>query len=159
MVFKLISTQYQFCNPTARFPQCTKLDALGPVSKQADELSFNARQNVTASLIAGALRTYNDMSLVSESYPPPLRAYNEIDGWLSQGLPPNQWEIEVQGWEAYILSTIQQTMASYAIGPGVEFSSSVGKPTNAMEQELCGRQKMQAPNGFKYALGIDVLCV
>ena len=157
---KLTSLQYQFCNPAARFHSCTKLNALGLATQQIKDLSLNARQNATAWLMKEILGNWNnDMSLISITYPNPLKAHEELQNWLSQPLPPNQWEIEVQGWEAYILATLQQTIASYAVGPGLEYSSGVMKPVETLEQELCGRQKMKAPNGFKYALWINIFCV
>jgi hypothetical protein len=64
------------------------------------------------------------------------------------GIPPNQWEVEVQNWVNFLLAVPQTTITHIAARPGIvrpDFDQ-LAEPLDW--PGLCSSQRMGAPDGF-----------
>jgi hypothetical protein len=64
------------------------------------------------------------------------------------GIPPNQWEAEVQAWVKFLVAVTQTTITHIAAGPGIvrpDFDQ-LAEPLDW--PGLCSRQRMGAPDGY-----------
>lgn len=146
--------QYQFCNGDPKINACTDLNGLFAAASNASSLGLNDLQNATLNLFAELM--FNivplDLSMVGNTNFSPLKATETLQSFISFGLPNNQWQIELQGWEAYVLATIQKMISDRATGIGSDYYTFVARPQGQASRYLCGCQKMRAPNGFRYVL-------
>ncbi|KAB2576207.1 hypothetical protein DBV05_g5244 [Lasiodiplodia theobromae] len=138
--------QEQICNP--RLPEdrrCTPLagaydrDANAAKLVESEEEKFALEWQLWALFYMSTelwviLRTLGSASLASGD--------SLYDG-IQQGLPDNQWQLDVERWHSIMLATLQGQAVDVAEGPpDAKLRAELAKPSNKRERELCKRQRI-----------------
>jgi hypothetical protein len=79
-------------------------------------------------------------------------AWNTEGGTVQRDLPPNQWTVEVSGWFATQMASLQRLIVEYATGPtDLEDGGSVVEIGSDMpsSQKLCSAQLAPLTNGYQ----------
>lgn len=153
--------QHQYCNPTNK--QCTPLTAfsLAHNSLDANEISLNDAQMVTAlqlDLVAEFLTTYYSVNSRGASA---LRASETVTNLQQIALPNNQWMTEVSTWFAVSMAKLQQKVIAYATGPGyIPSGMSLMQPIGPQEK-LCRNQILRSSSGTVSfsVLGVAIILI
>jgi hypothetical protein len=110
---------YQICNPMLF--NCTKFLGITELSYTIETLDMNVDQQATALRVLWAFSKsalWQTMQPLRENS---LLAQESLGTTLlSQGLPPDQWLIEVESWFKTSLASIQATTVSFAAKPRVK---------------------------------------
>ena len=146
--------QYKICNPENN--QCTDLMGIMQVLpwidyNNDDKLRLNkVQQAITTRLMRGA-ETSSIGSVVFAMGDNALLAKDVlVQSTMSAGLPPNQWQLEMQGWVDKGLADLQLKIVEYATGPtNIVVGSRVDQPwededgditVNAAAKAMCYSQ-------------------
>lgn len=153
------STQY--CHALAnRSTECTQSgDYETPTSTDFDLAGFNANQKVTLQKLQTAYHPLDapalDLggnALLAEKY--------EWDGSpFSIQLPENQWELELQNWQAITLAYLQLSLVNNVTGPLTAESRSFVEKYNAAENAAqCMNQKVRSSQVTSFSvLGLGIV--
>lgn len=78
-------------------------------------------------------------------------------------LPDNQWQIELDGWFAISLASLQQYLYEKAVGPtGITVAGgTVNMPTDAFGRAICERQMIRNVSGYQNfsTLGVAIILI
>lgn len=134
----LTLSQMRFC-----FAQggCTELLGAGSAYVQARKIAPTSQQNATLRYLF-----FQTPNFYEAPRAPMLVTRNAVSFQL--GIPPNQWEAEVQNWVKFLVAVTQTTITHIAAGPGIvrpDFDQ-LAEPLDW--PGLCSRQRMGAPNGY-----------
>lgn len=144
-------SQMRFC-----FAQggCTQLVGAGTAYVQARKIAPTSQQNATLRFLF-----FQTPNFYEAARAPMLVSRNPASFQL--GIPPNQWEAEVQAWMRFLVAVTQTTITHLAAGPGI-----VRPDFDELAEELlawpgiCSRQRMGAPDGYSninvFALAVVV---
>ena len=138
--------QYRFCNPTSG--ACTIPSGQLALYDAIETLGLNVAQLVTAQRLIRIITNTDTYSSVYGSGPSALKASDKVLNFFSQGLPDNQWQIEVEGWIETSLAKMQAYTVEYAANTAItDPSESVGYPlanntTIAEWEAQCSQQKI-----------------
>jgi hypothetical protein len=136
------------------------------------DIELNEAQSVTAQRLYYAFMRSSTYYSIFDSAAGALKASDTIIGYLSPGLPNNQWQLEVEGWFQTSLAKIQAYIVEYVantanLGPFSNISfpdESIGR--HAWESQ-CKAQKISSVVGyqtfslfglvFTFAVGIFII--
>jgi hypothetical protein len=151
--------QYQICNPNGSPYTCTIVGSAIDMHEGYLEIGLNDYQIATAQRLFYALTltgTYVTVNLLGDTA---LFARDHLSGiTIGEGLPDNQWQIEVQGWFETSLAKLQSYVVEWAanladLGP----EGSVIAPLN-----MCSNQRIRntgAYQSFSFLGLMIVICV
>lgn len=148
--------QHQLCNPANA--KCTRLVGSHGILESAmdHDLDFNRVQKVTIQRLTLFLQSstfYHTIFTRTQSF---LRAQEKVSGIISQGLPSNQWEVEMAALFDDTLANMQYQMMEYAAGSPRSDAVSVVKPwINSSESDrdaavwesMCDNQRTRDTQG------------
>jgi hypothetical protein len=111
-----------------------------------------------------SLRASNMFYSVSGRGSSALKAQSTVFTLTQVGqLPGNQWQIELDGWFATSLASLQLYLYEKALGPVdvLVNGGSINTPTNTYEQALCRRQMIRSVSGYQNfsTLGVAIILV
>jgi hypothetical protein len=160
--------QYQICNP-AQFdsdgnPLCTQLQEINGLPQGALQINLNEYQVATVETVVFALRASNMFNSVNGRGSSALKAQNTVFT-LTQvaNLTNTQWQIEVDGWFAISLASIQQYLLEAATGPTDVLNSggTILPPTNDFNKAICKRQMVRNISGYQNfsTLGVSIILI
>ncbi|KAK3320521.1 hypothetical protein B0T19DRAFT_465342 [Cercophora scortea] len=150
------ASQMQICfSDLPAEQQCTPLSGFGDTSDAMKQLgvsnSSTARFKwawntmVSADFAAiNVVRTLGQQAMTSR--------YNLIDGFQGGTLPRDQWQRDVQYWNAVSLATMQQSLLVAAAGDLFDYPEALDSPSNDEARTLCADQKMISPNHISFSL-------
>lgn len=162
--------QYQMCNPTTSPYDCTILGSAKDLRQGYRQIGLNPYQTA----IAGRLMpyfvwtsTYQTVLSLSNTA---LLARDRLVDYIGTGLPPNQWQIEVQGWFATSLASLQSYVIEYAanvadLGPTGFINSpspDSDDPVTRAAFDQCSNQRVRnvgAYQSFSFLGLMIVICV
>ena len=131
-----------------------------------EDLELNDAQSVTAQRLYYAFMRSSTYYSIFDSATGALKASDTVIGYLSPGLPSNQWQTEVEGWFQTSLAKIQAYAVEYAanmatLGPfgTVSFpDESIGRRS---WESQCKAQKINSVAGYQtFSLfGLVFTCV
>jgi len=119
-----------------------------------ENLELNDAQKVTAQRLYYAFTRSSTYYSIFDSAPGALKASDTIVGYLSPGLPNNQWQTEVEGWFQTSLAKLQAYTVAYAantadLGP----FGTVSFPDESIGQRSwesqCKAQKINSVAGYQ----------
>lgn len=120
---------------------CTQLLGAGSAYAQARKIAPTSQQNATFRYLF-----FQTPNFYAAPRAPMLVSRNAISFQL--GIPPNQWEAEVQAWVRFLVAVTQTTITHIAAGPGIvrpDFDQ-LAEPLDW--PGICSRQRMRAPDGY-----------
>jgi len=141
--------QYQFCNPSLEEDKsCTLLNGIFEATRIASSTLFPQPKDSERFLWSlGAIR---DMA----------GGFNEFITWLKSGsllasdyvsdigqdgLPDNQWELELEHWFKFTMADLQRAVLDQATGPVIpEAMPFHSAPTSPAARAVCGSQKIRS---------------
>ena len=89
------------------------------------------------------------MMINAASQPPNIKAQERITTQEQFALPRNQWQIEVQAWQAAVMSTLQERLSMRVVGPAdVGARQFVLPAADAAESALCDAQRVRVGQDF-----------
>ena len=134
----LTLSQMRFCVAKGG---CTQLLGAGSAYAQARKIATTSQQNATLHYLF-----FQTPNFYEAPRAPMLVTRNPISFQL--GIPPNQWEAEVQAWVRFLVAVTQTTITHIAAGPGIvrpDFDQ-LAEPLDW--PGLCNSQRMRAPDGY-----------
>jgi hypothetical protein len=157
--------KYQFCAPGGQ--SCSVLNPIYETALAFNETgpALNDVQLSTADTIYEALSTFNTfMSLMTQGGEggQQLIASRSLITQRQSVLPPNQWQIEVQGWFSNVLAVIQKRLTLSVVGPGDALAQKyVVNPKDSAGQAVCGSFRIRIDAGFNNLslLGMLILLI
>lgn len=160
--------QFQICNP-ANFssdgqPLCTPLGGVNAIPNEALKIGLTTTQYATVETIVISLRASNMFYSVSGRGSSALKAQSTVFTLTQVAqLPINQWQIELDGWFATSLASLQLYLYEKALGPVdvLENGGSISRPSNPYEQALCQRQMIRNVSGYQNfsTLGVAIILI
>lgn len=159
--------QYQLCNPNQPSPsQCTPWTDRTSLPLSLETLALNSAQTVTATRFIYMISWANLWSAVNGLGPNALRMYDTAYDYIIDDIPPNQWQLEVQGWFETILAKWQAYTTSFAhyytdLGPygHLDFPvlpDSNGAISNELKEQLqsiyesqCANQRIRSTGSYQ----------
>ena len=141
--------QYQFCRPSLEeAKRCTPLDGIFEATRIASSTLFSQPEDSERFLwsvsairdMAGGfgelVRTLGGRSLLASDY---------VAVMGQNGLPDNQWELELEHWFKFTMADLQRAILDQATGPLVpDAMSFYSAPTSPEARALCGSQKIRS---------------
>ena len=143
--------RYQIC--TSDRSQCTGIGGVGNLYTDAKKLDLTAAQAVTTWRLLHTVNITSTFLSVFGAGTSALKASDRLLSTVSPGLPPNQWQIEVQGWFETTLAKFQAYAVEYAKNQPkqylehFDFISDVA-PLSAW-QEQCASQRIHNPGQYQ----------
>jgi hypothetical protein len=161
--------QYQICNPTTSPYTCTVVGSVLDMHEGYLEVGLNEYQTATALRLSYALELIGTYLTVNSLGDTALLARDRLTWTVGQGLPDNQWQIELQGWFETSLAKLQSYVVEWAanlvdLGP----EGSVIAPSPAVNGlsfaslDLCSNQRIRntgAYQSFSFLGLMIVICV
>ena len=162
--------QSQICNPLTAPYSCTILGSLNDMAVDRLHIGLNPYQMATSNRVIWGLMSSLTFGTVNHLTTGTLLANDfVVFGSFSYGLPPNQWQIEVQGWFETSLAKLQAFIVNWAaniadLGPYGNVSSPDPNlnPTGKAAYELCSNQRIRNTGSYQSfsALGLlIVICI
>ncbi|KAI1733858.1 hypothetical protein F4680DRAFT_471695 [Xylaria scruposa] len=148
--------EIQICNPNGNH-DCTSLGGLSDPFKEASlGLSLNAIQNATLNLLSHRLISLywvggDDSNLLANRH--------LTRGILYSPLPSNQWQIEVQGWHATAMASLQYSLLLRISDDYTEYNSSPLTLTSSEDLAICSRQRARISAGFANVSALNLILV
>ena len=152
--------QYQIFNPATQ--KCSELTApsLG-FQKEMLKIGLNDVQVITAKRIwdtlIGTVYSYVETRGASA-----LRASETVNTLMQNGLPDNQWTIEVSSWFEVSLARLQEQTVRYATGPSyMSDILDLIRPANQDEWNMCKNQiiRSQGDTISFSMLGVSIILI
>lgn len=141
--------QYQFCNPSLEEDKsCTTLDGIFEATRIASSTLFPQPEDSEKFL--WSLAAIRDMAggfneLISWVKGGSLLAGDYVSNLGQDGLPDNQWELELEHWFKFTMADLQRAILDQATGPVVpEAVSLYSAPTSPEARTVCGSQKIRS---------------
>lgn len=110
--------QYTICTSSKPTAQCTPPSGIFALSSNLQQLPLSQTQVVTGLRLLSILQNSATFSSVYGTGSQALLASNKVLGTRSAGLPPNQWEIEAEGWFQTSLAKMQAYAVEFANNRG-----------------------------------------
>jgi hypothetical protein len=160
--------QFQICNPNRLDsdgePLCTPLGSSGALPNESEKIGLVTMQYSTVETIVISLRASNMFYSVSGRGASALKAQNTVFTLTQVGqLPDNQWRIELDGWFATSLASLQLYLYEKAVGPSdvVDNGGIVQRPKDAYGEALCKRQMIRNVSGYQNfsTLGVAIILI
>jgi hypothetical protein len=161
--------QYQMCNPTTSPYACTIVGSELDMREGVLEIGLNDYQMATARRLSYALRLTTNYLTLNSLGDTALLARDRLTGTINQGLPDNQWQIEVQGWFETSLAKLQSYVVEWVanladLGPSgsVIAPSPSGNAIDLASLDLCANQRVRntgAYQSFSFLGLMIVICV
>lgn len=165
--------QYQICNPTLAGLDgepmlCTPLGPIFTLFEESEPLGMNLYQLSTVETIVIAMQSSSMYNSVAGRGSAALKAQSTVftlgDSNLQMApLPNNQWQIELSGWFAVSLASLQQFLFEKASGPPnvQEADGYIIKPNNKYEKAICQRQMIRNVAGYQNfsTLGVAIILI
>lgn len=161
--------QYQICNPGSSPYDCTIVGSQKDLREGFLQIGLNPYQLATARRLALALEwtsTYQTVLSLSDTA---LLARDRLVDFIGTGLPPNQWQLEVQGWFETSLAKLQSYVVEYAaniadLGPtgSVLAPSPDADPETQAALDQCSNQRIRnfgSYQSFSFLGLMIVICV
>lgn len=162
--------QHQICNPNTSPYTCTIIGSAQDINQGYLEIGLNDYQMATALRLSYALRltgTFDTIKLLGTTA---LLARDRLtDVTIGQGLPSNQWQIEVQGWFETSLAKLQSYVVEWAanladLGPEgfVIAPNPAGSAVDLAALNMCSNQRVRntgAYQSFSFLGLMIVICV
>ena len=152
--------QHQYCNLNNL--KCTPLMGSNRTFEWLEAVGLNNRQMAVVGRIAPdqlALSMYYSVNGRGSSA---LRAQESLYELIQQGLPNNQWMIEVSSWFAIGAAKLQELVVKYATGPqNVPAGTQLLRPTLAADKRQCESQVVLSPGGTVSfsVLGVSIILI
>ncbi|PFH59429.1 hypothetical protein XA68_12406 [Ophiocordyceps unilateralis] len=118
-------------------------DALPGVRSQDRYLWFIAALGTAIGTFENSINTFQAMSLQSQEQ----AAWGQMNG-----LPDDQWKLDVKHWWATMLSSVQSTFISIATGQIAPELESIAAPTSQHILEMCKNQKIRTSEYMSFSL-------
>jgi hypothetical protein len=121
---------------------------INALAQAVEQLKLNTAQMVTAQRLLVYLANTNTFASVYSTGSNALKASDAVLGLLSNGLPPEQWRTEVEGWFETSLTKLQAYAVEYAdvtanLGPGGAVQFPLANTTSESEWiRQCNNQKI-----------------
>ncbi|TVY39346.1 hypothetical protein LSUB1_G002876, partial [Lachnellula subtilissima] len=153
--------QFQICNPSKSPPLCTPLVKWGDLGDYVEKIGLNDLQYSTATTMFVASLQSKLWAAVNGRDGSSLKAQSTVLS-LTQvaALPPNQWQLELDGWFATSLAVLQQQIVEIATGP-TNFNnySVIDAPSDKYDREICTRQMVRNVGGYQNfsTLGVSLI--
>lgn len=149
--------QYQICNPNSSPYTCTIVGSALDMHEGYLEIGLNDYQIATAQRLLYALSLTGTYTTVNSLGDTALFARNHLSGIImSEGLPDNQWQIEVQGWFETSLAKLQSYVVEWAanladLGPegSVIAPSPTGDAVDLASLNMCSNQRIRNTGGYQ----------
>ena len=160
--------QHQICNPAVQdasgspHGHCTALTGLWPMlNTGADEISLSERQRTVFNRIIVNAATYNTLGRAGlRMGGTAMLANQHVDRTLGDGLPANQWILELNNWFGTILTSLQLSTIQFVTGPGDAKYNKYVRPAIAEQQWMCGGQITRRDDYFSFnMLGLCIILV
>lgn len=161
--------QFQICNPNkiglaGKGMLCTPLGPIGALPNTTEQIGLSVIQYATAETIIISLRASNMFYSVSGRGAGALKAQNTVFTLTQVAkLPDNQWQIELDGWFAISLASLQQYLYEKASGPTnvLDVGGTVTTPKDAFGRAICERQMIRNVSGYQNfsTLGVAIILI
>lgn len=161
--------QYQMCNPTTSPYACTIVGSELDMREGFLEIGLNDYQMATALRVSYVLRLTTNYLTLNSLGDTALLARDRLTGTINQGLPDNQWQIEVQGWFETSLAKLQSYIVEWVanladLGPSgsVIAPNPSGNAIDLASLNLCINQRIRntgAYQSFSFLGLMIVICV
>ncbi|KAF8855323.1 hypothetical protein BDZ45DRAFT_506545 [Acephala macrosclerotiorum] len=159
--------QYQVCNPSKPgLEGCTPLGPLESLIYEYLQIGLNMYQFETAGTIFLAMRESSMFYSVNGRGNSALKAQSTVFSNAQVAkLPSNQWQIEMRGWFAVSLASLQQALMERATGPAniIEYGGSIIVPqeNDPYSKAVCQRQMIRNVAGYQNfsTLGVVIILV
>ncbi|OAP59265.1 hypothetical protein AYL99_06563 [Fonsecaea erecta] len=137
--------QHQLCDSNVNPPNCTALHGWQTLQAAILKLSWTtARQLATALRIQQVLQYASMFYTTSGRGGLALRASEKVADIISEGLPNDQWVIEMSNLFAMALARLQHGIVEYATGPSdVTDGMIVQGPSDSEGRALCSAQMVR----------------
>ena len=110
--------QHQFCKlDGSGKPTCVPPTGLDGATASDVELALTPRQGAIFRRIYDCVSENILSAVIAQLGANSLLATLSVGGGVSVGLPPNQWQLEIENWLAIMMSNIQLETVQYATGP------------------------------------------
>ncbi|TVY89260.1 hypothetical protein LAWI1_G005934 [Lachnellula willkommii] len=153
--------QIQMCNPSKSPSLCTPLVKFDDLGDYLDKIDLNELQYATATTMRVASVQAKLWAAVNGRDGSSLKAQSTVLALAQQAaLPPNQWQLELDGWFATSLAVLQQQIVEIATGPTNFMDHSViAAPSDKYEREICARQMVRNAGGYQNfsTLGVSLI--
>jgi hypothetical protein len=106
--------QYQICNPTTSPYDCTIIGSQKDLREGSRQIGLNPYQLATERRLGLALEWTSTYQTVVSLSNTALLARDRLVDFIGIGVPPNQWQLEVQGWFETSLAKLQSYVVEYA---------------------------------------------
>jgi hypothetical protein len=161
--------QFQICNPNevglvGEGILCTPLGAIDALPDASLKIGLDIIQYSTVETIVISLRASNMYYSVTGRGSSALKAQSTVFTLAQVApLPDNQWQIELDGWFAISLASLQQYLYEKAVGPtGItEVGGIINMPTGAPGRAICQRQMIRNVSGYQNfsTLGVAIILI
>ena len=155
--------QYQFCNPSLKHDEsCTPLQGILEATRIAASTIFSKSEDRNGFLwsLAAIMNMANGFTeLTAFLRGGSLLASDCVSNLGQDGLPSNQWELELEHWFKFTLADLQRAILDQATGPVTsEARSFHSPPTPAEAQAICGSQKIRSDSYTSFnVLGLTIM--
>ncbi|RAR06174.1 cytochrome p450 protein [Stemphylium lycopersici] len=155
--------QYQFCNPPLNnHTSCTPLMGIFDAARTASSTIFTSSEikdmfEWSALAILYMAHGFHEIALIMRGSS--LLAGDTLSGLGQQGLPSNQWEIELEHWFKITLADLQQSILDQATGPIIsEADAFHSPPTSVGARNVCSNQKIRSDSYTSFnVLGLIII--
>ncbi|RYO01976.1 hypothetical protein AA0120_g1093 [Alternaria tenuissima] len=141
--------QYQFCNPSLRGDEsCTPLKGIFEAARTASSTIFSHSKDKEGFLwslaaIKDMAGGFTELSITLKGGS--LLAGDYLSALGQDGLPTNQWELELEHWFKFTLADLQRAILVQATGPAIpEAASFHSLPTSPEARAICSNQKVRS---------------
>jgi DNA-binding transcriptional regulator YdaS (Cro superfamily) len=107
--------QYTICVQQGR--HCTPATGQAALPDLLNIIPLNHNQFVTVQRLLATIATATIYSSIAGIGPDALRLWTQVYQLVSPGLPPNQWQLEVDGWHETTLAKWQALTVEFASNP------------------------------------------
>ena len=141
--------QYQFCNPSLKHDEsCTPLQGILEATRIAESTIFSMskdRDGFLWSLAAIRYMANGFTEFAAFLKGGSLLASDYVLNLGQDGLPNNQWELELEHWFRFTLADVQRAILDQATGPVTpEARSFHSPPTSPGARAVCSNQKIRS---------------
>jgi hypothetical protein len=160
--------QYQLCASPNSCSVLGSVEDIRDAYYDPAQLSLNDVQNATALRLLSALSQSSIPNIVQYLSTSSLFASDRLTNLISASLPPNQWQIEVQGWFETSLAKIQALVTAYPSQPAdlepygrvLSPNRTVG-PIDRAAYSLCENQRVRNTGSYQSfsALGLVIILI
>jgi hypothetical protein len=140
------------------------LGAISSLPNESEKLGMDDYQYSTVETIIISLRESNMFYSVYGRGAGALKAQNTVFTLTQVAqLPDDQWQIELDGWFAISLASLQQYLYEKALGPTdvVDQGGSINMPTDVFGRSICARQMIRNVSGYQNfsTLGVAIILI